>query len=209
MKISVKQLNGTVLKVDAEGADTILVLKGNVAAQNSELVVELQKLIYKGKVLKDTQTVGELEYNEENDYMVCMMTKPKAAKPAAGAAAAAPAVGTSSTGAAPAPAVAGAPAPAPAPAVATTPAAAPAPAAAPENYATAEAVANLQAFTGASAEDATAALNAAMGNGDVAFEFLTTGIPDGYAEQMQAAQAQQTPPAGGYISFFFLSLFSG
>ena len=169
MKISVKQLNGTVLKVDAEGSDTILVLKGNVAAQNADLAVELQKLIYKGKVLKDAQTVGELEFNEENDYMVCMMSKAKAAKPAAGGAAPA-AVGASSTGAAPAASTAAA---TPAAAV-STPAAAPAlaPAAAPQNFATPEAIANLQAFSGAGPEEATAALNAAMGNADLAFEFL-------------------------------------
>ena len=201
MKISVKQLNGTVLKVDAEGSDTILVLKGNVAAQNADLAVELQKLIYKGKVLKDAQTVGELEFNEENDYMVCMMSKAKAAKPAAGGAAPA-AVGASSTGAAPAASTAAA---TPAAAVSTPAAAAApalAPAAAPQNFATPEAIANLQAFSGAGPEEATAALNAAMGNADLAFEFLQTGIPDAVpgtppAGQGLALDALPAPPAGG------------
>jgi hypothetical protein len=127
-KIPIKQLSGTMLEVEAEPTDTIGALKGKIQAANADLAAERQKLIYKGMVLKDTEIVGDLDIASNPDaYMVCMLAKVKAAKPAAAAAApaataaAAPAntveasaAGTSATAPAPAPAPVAAPAPAPA-----------------------------------------------------------------------------------------------
>jgi UV excision repair protein RAD23 len=117
------------LEVEAEPTDTIGALKGKIQAANADLAAERQKLIYKGMVLKDTEIVGDLDIASNPDaYMVCMLAKVKAAKPAAAAApaataAAAPAntveasaAGTSATAPAPAPVAAPAPAPAAAPA---------------------------------------------------------------------------------------------
>ena len=179
------------MKVPAEPTDTVLGLKEKVAALDAALVVERQQLLFQGKVLKDAQTVAELQYNEDL-FMVCMLKKEKkATKPTAAAAASAvetSAAGTSAT-------VAGTPLPA---AAATTAPGAPAPASPPVSeledspwrgspmpssqqsdamFTNPQAVANLQSFSGAPAADCIAALQAAMGNADLAFTFLTEGLP--------------------------------
>lgn len=177
------------LSVEAEPTDTISALKGKIETANADLAAVRQKLIYKGNLLKDTQVVGELDLVSDPDaYMVCMLAKVKAAKAepvAVAPAAPATTVDTSSSGtSATAPVAAPAPAPAaaaPAPAPAAAPAAAPA-----QEYATPESIASLTAMGYPEAE-VRAALNAAMGNPDMAFEFLNTGIPD---------NAAPAPPAG-------------
>ena len=173
--VSIKLLSGTVIKVEAASTDTVLTLKEKVEAGNADLAVAKQQFLFQGKTLKDTQTIAELNYNEEF-FLVCMVKKDakKAATPSA-----APVAETTEKVSAPAPAPL--PTPAPAPAVVHTPAPTPAaaPAAAAPSFANAEAVAMLSAMSGASAAECTAALNAAMGNADLAFSFLTEGIPEG------------------------------
>lgn len=90
--------------------------------------------------------------------------------------------------AAAAPKPAAAPAPAPSPAPTPAPAAPPAPAAASPAAAAAPNADHVRQLTemGFPEDQATAALRAAMGNPDVAVEFLMTGIPDNI--QVQTAQ---------------------
>lgn len=179
------------LSVEAEPTDTILALKGKIEAINADLSAARQKLIYKGTLLKDADVVGDTDIASDPDsYMVCMLAKVKAVKPAeaAPAPAAAPAntVDTSSSGTS-----ATAPPAAPAPAPAAAPAPAPAPA---QDFATPESIANLTAM-GYPEDAVRAALNAAMGNPDMAFEFLNNGIPDNLPAAPPAAQAGGSPAA--------------
>ena len=192
------------LSVEAEPTDTISALKGKIETVNADLAADRLKLIYKGTLLKDTEVVGELDIvNDPDAYMVCMLAKVKAAKPAAAAASAAPAstVETSSSGtSATAPVAASEPAPAAAPAPAPAPAAAPAAVPAQE-FATPESIASLTAMGYPEAE-VRAALNAAMGNPDMAFEFLNTGIPDNAMPAAPPAAPAAAPggsPAGGAV----------
>lgn len=73
-KIQIKTLKGDVFKIDGEPADTVLDLKVKVEAANSELAVDRVRLIHNGKVLKDTQTVEELNV-VESGFIVCMLSK--------------------------------------------------------------------------------------------------------------------------------------
>ena len=73
-KIQIKTLKGEVFKVDGEPADTVLDIKTRIEASNAELTVDSLKLILEGKVLKDTQTVAELNVTEAS-FIVCMVTK--------------------------------------------------------------------------------------------------------------------------------------
>lgn len=188
MEISIKLMNGTLLKVSAAPTDTVAQLKANLLGMDSSLVVERQQLLYQGKILKDVQTVAELSYNAEF-FIVCMLKKEK--KAATSAPAPTPAVTASSAGTSGT--LPGTPAATPAPTSApAAPVAAPAPAA--QNYATPEAIANLQAFSGAPEAECAAALNAAMGNADMAFTFLTEGIPD---QSTMGGDMLPQPPATG------------
>ncbi|KAJ8483521.1 hypothetical protein ONZ51_g4658 [Trametes cubensis] len=120
MKITVKTLQQKVFQIDAEGSDTVADLKKKIQETQSH-PVENQKLIYSGKVLPDTKIVESCEIKEK-DFLVLMVSKPKAAP--------ATAASTSAAAASTAPPAATAPAvstPAAAAAPATTPAAAPQP----------------------------------------------------------------------------------
>jgi hypothetical protein len=50
------------------------VVKQKISDEKPSLIVERQKLIHSGKVLKDDQTVSELGLAEA-DFIVCMLTK--------------------------------------------------------------------------------------------------------------------------------------
>ena len=54
-------------------------MKETIAVERPELVAERQKLIHNGKVLKDTSNLTESGINE-NDFIVCMVTKESASK---------------------------------------------------------------------------------------------------------------------------------
>ncbi|KAJ3489122.1 hypothetical protein NLI96_g2373 [Meripilus lineatus] len=112
MKITIKTLQQKVFQVDAELSDTVADLKQRIHASQDH-PIENQKLIYSGKVLKDDKTVEECNIKEK-DFLVLMVSKPKAS-----------AAGTSSS-AAPSTSTPVAPVPTPAaPAEPTTPAPAP------------------------------------------------------------------------------------
>ncbi|KAH8075168.1 hypothetical protein JL721_1163 [Aureococcus anophagefferens] len=172
MLVAVKTLEGRLFKVEAAPESTIGAVKGLIEASQPELKAAAMKLIHSGKVLKDEDTLADKGVTEQS-FLVCMVTKPagrrqarrRRAAPARRAAAPPPST--------PAPS---APAPTPAPAPAETPAGLQSPAASP--HVTAEALAQLDAMGFGHADQSRAALEAAMGNVDLAVEFLMNGIPD-------------------------------
>ena len=139
-------------------------MKAKIEGAKPELAVDRQKLIHAGKVLKDDQTVASLSISE-SDFIVCMVTK-ETAKPKIDTVPAAAPVAAPTTAAT---------APTSAPAASTTaPAAASPPVPASNAFVTNEAVESLTAMGFPEAETR-AALAAAMGNPDMAYEFLLTG----------------------------------
>jgi len=157
MKISIKTLKRELFQVDTEGCNLVSDLKAKIEELRADLPADRQKLIHSGKVLKDEQPVSELGI-AETDFIVCMILKEKKPTPVA-----------------PAPVAAPAPAAAAAVDAPTTPAAAPA-APTESPFVTAEGLAALTGMGFPEAESR-AALAAAMGNADLAYEFLLTGIP--------------------------------
>ena len=83
MKLAVKTLKGDLFHIEADGTDTVLVLKEKIAILYEEYPADRQKLIHGGKVLKDTETVAEKGLTEA-DFLVIMISKPAPApKPVA------------------------------------------------------------------------------------------------------------------------------
>ena len=187
----------------------ILDVKGKVTAERPDFSVERQKLIHSGKVLKDTATVAESGF-KENDFLVCMVTKevakpPARAAPAPVAAATATATATTSaTDSSAATSAAAAPNPPTAQVTsAATPAAPPAaPPAPPVVEISEDSIAMLTAMGFPDAE-ARYALTAARGDGNLAVEFLMNGVPDQLANaptpaaQVATGSAAAAIPAGG------------
>ncbi|KAH7339476.1 hypothetical protein B0J17DRAFT_751980 [Rhizoctonia solani] len=205
MKITFKTLQQKQFQVDAEPSDTVLQLKQKVKDAQGHLV-EQQKLIYSGKILGDDKTVESLGIKEK-DFLVVMVSKPKAA----------PAASTSAT---PAPAAApvpsapadSTPAPAPAPAApaedvtmasateTSAPAAStPAPVAQPAAFgdtssfvaggALQSAIENMMSM-GFERDQIMRALKASFNNPDRAVDYLLNGIPEHLL-------AEAAPPAAG------------
>ncbi|KAJ2867846.1 UV excision repair protein rad23 [Coemansia aciculifera] len=77
MQITLKTLQQKTFKIDVEPEDTIKDVKQKVE-ESQGYPKATQKLIFSGKILTDTQTVEELNISE-NDFMVVMAVKPKAA----------------------------------------------------------------------------------------------------------------------------------
>jgi len=183
----------------------------------SELPSAGMKLIHSGKVLKDEAKVSECGI-KPNDFLVVMVTKPKAAaaaKPAAAAAAAATTPkAAEEAGKTPAAAASGeskaaeeAKTPAPPPAAAASDAAAAETAQQPPPAPTRDSfpdsvVENLTAMGFPEAE-VRHCLRAAQGNPDIAVEFLTNGIPEAVAAAAAAAGSgspSTTSPQAGTSS---------
>jgi len=173
MKLAVKTLKGEVFHIEADDTDTVQILKEKIAVLYEEYPVERQKLIHGGKVLKDTETVAERGLKEQ-DFLVIMVSKAPAAP------------------AAPKPVVV-APTPAPAIPIAAQTTSVPTPSitAAPQVQISAEAVQSLVGM-GFPEPEARAALSAAMGNPDIAYDMLTGSIP---MMPMHATTPTTTSPA--------------
>ncbi|KAJ9475084.1 UV excision repair protein RAD23 [Pseudozyma hubeiensis] len=108
MKILIKSLAGGNFHLDAELTDTIGTIKSKIQKEQGH-APELQKIIFSGKILTDDKTVADCNIKEK-DFLVVMVSKPKAPKPAAAAAPATPAASSSAaTTAADKPAEAAAP----------------------------------------------------------------------------------------------------
>eukprot|EP01116_Phalansterium_solitarium_P015617 TRINITY_DN3468_c0_g1_i1.p1 TRINITY_DN3468_c0_g1~~TRINITY_DN3468_c0_g1_i1.p1 ORF type:complete len:371 (-),score=92.77 TRINITY_DN3468_c0_g1_i1:526-1638(-) len=202
MKLTFKTLKQETFDIQAEPTETVAQIKKNVENLKgaAEYLADWQKLIYAGKVLDDSQTIGS--YNiKETDFLVIMVKK-TAAKPAAAAPTPAPTP-------APAPAAVAAPeAPKPAEAAAPTPVAeAPAasgasPASAASTLVTGSAfetaVAQLEEM-GFPKDQVLRAMRASFNNPDRAVEYLMNGIPDLPEERVApppAAAAGPTAPSG-------------
>jgi len=217
MKLTFKDLKQVKFTIEAEPTDTILQLKEKIAAEKG-WDVSLQKLIYSGKILKDTDTVEHYKL-EEKGFVVCMVSKPKVA-PAAPAAAPAKVPETPSKPAAPI-ATPGAPvastsAPREVPATPTPQGStqAPAPAASINDPSTLALGAQRESAISAMLEmgyerpQVEQAMRAAFNNPDRAVEYLLTGIPEhllrdqapaqpAAASQPQTAGAQPAAAAAG------------
>ncbi|OJA08675.1 hypothetical protein AZE42_01182 [Rhizopogon vesiculosus] len=181
MKLTIKTLQQKMFQLDAEGSETIGDLKLKISNTQGHSV-DSQKLIFSGKVLSDDKTVASCEIKEK-DFLVLMVSKPKAAAiqpPLATAStstpqpeAAAPAAPPASL---PAPVVPSPPVASPAPA----PASGPAPVTADGSFLTGEALQstiNNMIEMGFEREQVIRALRASFNNPDRAVEYLMTGIP--------------------------------
>uniref|UniRef100_H3G763 UV excision repair protein RAD23 n=1 Tax=Phytophthora ramorum TaxID=164328 RepID=H3G763_PHYRM len=210
MKLTVKTLQGVAFSLDAELTDAVSAVKQKIE-QLQSFPASQQKLIHAGKVLKDDSTLAE--YNvKENDFLVVMVTKPKAAAKPSAASTATAASTSAGAVAAPAPAApAAAPAAAPstssasssssatAPAV-STPSAAPATTAASSSGDGSGLVAGEQMSAtvqqlvdmGFPEDQVRSALRAAFNNPERAVEYLMSGIPE-----QPAAPPQTAAPSAG------------
>jgi len=74
--ITLKPLRGKIFKVTSEPGETIRDLKGKVAEHGSDFPEALQQLIYRGKILKDSDAVLDLGI-KPNQVIVVMLTKAK------------------------------------------------------------------------------------------------------------------------------------
>ncbi|KAG8944275.1 hypothetical protein FRC04_002071 [Tulasnella sp. 424] len=220
LSVTIKTLQQKQFKVDVEPSDTVAQLKEKIEAINGAPVAN-QKLVYSGKILTDEKTVGECNIKEK-DFLVLMVSKPKAA--AAPAASATPASASSST---PAPTasvpplsdqVPPAPVPAPAEPAIQPPAQSTATATTTTTDATAtsEPAAELPAFGDMSAfvtgsalqssidnmvemgfpkDQVLAAMRASFNNPDRAVDYLMNGIPEHLlAETSRGAQQSTGAP---------------
>ncbi|KAG7387423.1 UV excision repair protein RAD23 B [Phytophthora pseudosyringae] len=207
MKLTVKTLQGVAFSLDAELTDAVSAVKQKIE-ELQKFPVTQQKLIHSGKVLKDDSTLAE--YNvKENDFLVVMVTKPKAAKPSAAAPAAAPASTPAAAAASAAPAApntssASSSSSASAPAV-STPSAAPATTAASPSSGEGSGVvageqmsATVQQLVdmGFPEDQVRSALRAAFNNPERAVEYLMTGIPEQAVAPPQTAASSAEAGAG-------------
>jgi len=76
LPITLKPLRGQVFKVTSEPGETIRDLKGKIDKHGSEFPEALQQLIYRGKILKDSDVVLDLGIKPDQ-FIVVMLTKAK------------------------------------------------------------------------------------------------------------------------------------
>ncbi|KAK3836976.1 MAG: UV excision repair protein Rad23 [Linnemannia elongata] len=209
MQITIKTLKQESFKVDVEESDKVLTIKEKVEQLQGHPVAS-QKLIFSGKILADENPVSQYNITEK-DFLVIMVTKPKAApapKAAAPAAstspapAAAPAAPTPSAPVAQAPIEATPAAAAAAPVVGENPtpaaSAEPAPPTSADNALLTgthfeTAIQNMMEM-GFPREQCMNAMRASFNNPDRAVEYLMTGIPD-HLQAHASAPASAAPAA--------------
>ncbi|KAK4697037.1 UV excision repair protein RAD23, partial [Lecanoromycetidae sp. Uapishka_2] len=207
MKLTFKDLKQQKFVIDAEPSETIGEVKEKISKEKGWEAGQ-QKLIYSGKILQDANTVESYSI-EEKGFIVCMVSKPKAAPAASSSAPKAPS--TPAPVPAQTPAAPAAPAPASNTTASNAPATpSPAPSAPSAEAATfndpsaltlgsqrEEAIVNMESMGFARAE-IDRAMRAAFFNPDRAVEYLLNGIPDNVQqEQAQVRGATAGPPAGG------------
>ncbi|KAG2176300.1 hypothetical protein INT43_005534 [Umbelopsis isabellina] len=78
MKLTFKTLQQKQFQLDVDGASTVADLKKKIEETQGH-PVETQKLIYSGKILADDNTVESYNISEK-DFLVVMVSKPKATK---------------------------------------------------------------------------------------------------------------------------------
>ncbi|KAL7318703.1 UV excision repair protein rad23 [Mucor circinelloides] len=201
LQITIKTLQQKQFKLDVDTSDSILSVKEKIEQSQGHPVAQ-QKLIFSGKILVDDKKVEEYNISEK-DFLVVMVSKPKATTKAASTTKAAAPAETKSESPAPAaaapPAVAVDAAPvatpeAPAPAT-ETPSATPSQ---PENIDTSlvtgsqldSVIQNLMEM-GFEREQCVRALRASFNNPDRAVEYLFNGIPQHILDEMNANQQAQ------------------
>lgn len=207
MKLTFRDLKQQKFVIEAEPSETVGQVKAKISEEKGWDVAQ-QKLIYSGKILQDANTIES--YNiEEKGFIVCMVSKPKAAPSTSGTsssrAPSTPAPATTSTPAAPAAPAAPS---APAAGVTSQAPATPSPAGAgaadvsfgdPSALAMgtqAEGVVAQMEAMGFERPDIQRALRAAFFNPDRAIDYLLNGIPENaQQEQPQAAAAAAAPTA--------------
>ncbi|KAH7360939.1 nucleotide excision repair protein RAD23 [Rhexocercosporidium sp. MPI-PUGE-AT-0058] len=204
MKLTFKDLKQAKFVIEAEPSELISDVKEKIAKEKGWETTQ-QKLIYSGKILQDANTVESYSI-EEKGFIVCMVSKPKAAPASAASTSKAP----PSTPAAPVAASTPAPPAAPAhstssaPAIPATPSPAGSGAAASALPSTpggatsgismgaerASQIAEMESM-GFERTQIDAAMRAAFYNSERAIEYLLTGIP----ENLQQEQRAPAPPA--------------
>lgn len=206
MKLTFKDLKQQKFVIEAEPSETIGQVKEKISSEKGWEAGQ-QKLIYSGKILQDTNTVES--YNiEEKGFIVCMISKPKAAPAASSSNSKAPSTPVPATAQTPAaPAAPAAPAPATSNTTSnapSTPSPTPAAAASAEgasfNDPSAltlgaqrdEAIGNMESM-GFPRTEIDRAMRAAFFNPDRAVEYLLNGIP----ENVQREQSQARGGAAG------------
>ncbi|KAG0049989.1 hypothetical protein BGZ89_004001 [Linnemannia elongata] len=214
MQITIKTLKQESFKVEVEESDKILTIKEKVEQLQGHPVA-CQKLIFSGKILADENPVSQYNITEK-DFLVIMVSKPKAAPAPKAAApattsttpapAAAPAAPTPSAPVAQAPVEATPAAAAAAPVIGENPTAAvsaePAPPTSADNALLTgthfeTAIQNMMEM-GFPREQCMNAMRASFNNPDRAVEYLMTGIPDHLQAHASApAPAAPRAPAAG------------
>eukprot|EP00490_Sorites_sp_Unknown_P028805 CAMPEP_0114652834 /NCGR_PEP_ID=MMETSP0191-20121206/9310_1 /TAXON_ID=126664 /ORGANISM="Sorites sp." /LENGTH=124 /DNA_ID=CAMNT_0001867585 /DNA_START=71 /DNA_END=442 /DNA_ORIENTATION=+ len=102
MKLQVRPLKGETFDLDVEPNWSIEAVKAAIANHKPDLPAQLQKVVHKGKVLQDTDTLEGVEIGD-GDFVVIMMAKAKQEAPAPPAPPAPPAAPAADAAAAVAP----------------------------------------------------------------------------------------------------------
>jgi len=202
MKITVKDLKQQSFSLDVSPDETVLSVKQKIQTAQQHPAAH-QKLIYSGKILVDEHRIADYGM-KENDFLVLMVSKPKASAPTPSSA---PPPSTPTS--APAPLPSSTLTPTPTPASVPSPPSTPAPTSTP-TLATAPSTLDAAStlVTGSAYEQIVTnivdmgferaqvvrALRAAFNNPDRAVEYLMNGIPE--VEGAPQPQAQAPPVAG-------------